>query len=224
MARKTTKSTSTSSKSSQPDAKALDGKIVEAALRLAAVQGWRDTTMADISAEAGVSLADVRSRFASKHCILAAYSRMVDETVLAGTDPDIGLEPVRDRLFDVLIRRFDALAPHREGLAAIANDLRRDPPAMACLMAGPVRTSMAWTLEAARIAPWGPLAPLQLKGMGLIYFSVLRVWLKDDSEDLSPTMAALDKALSRADSIVSMFRRGPRRRDSGLEAAEASEA
>lgn len=184
--------------------------VVDAAFHLAALQGWNASTMSDIAAEAGISLQELRALHGSKLGILAAALRHTDEIVLAGTDPDIGEEPVKDRLFDLLIRRLDAMQPHREGIAAIALDLRRDPRALACLMAGPFRTSMRWMLDAARVEPWGPLSGLQEKGLGLVYLNVLRIWLNDDSEDMSATMAALDKALGRIDDLVAMLQRGPR--------------
>ncbi|MDP6343834.1 MAG: helix-turn-helix domain-containing protein [Alphaproteobacteria bacterium] len=207
-----------------------NGLAIDAAMRLAAVQGWSDTTMADIADEAGLSLAELRQLFGSKLAILAGLGRMVDEIVLAGSDPGIADEPVRDRLFDVIMRRLDALAPYREGLAAVARDLPRDPPAMACLAAGPLRRSLEWMLVAARVEPWGALEPLQVKGLGLIYLSVLRVWFGDEGEDLAHTMAALDKALGRADALVGALRRGPRglagwrRREGDGDEAEAAEA
>lgn len=196
--------------------------VLDAAFRLAALQGWNASTMSDIAAEAGISLQELRALHGSKLGILAAALRRTDEIVLAGTDPDIGEEPVKDRLFDLLIRRLDAMQPEREAIAAIALDLRRDPRALACFMAGPFRTSMRWMLDAARVEPWGPLTGLQEKGLGLVYLNVLRVWLNDDSEDLSATMAALDKALGRVDDLVAMIQRGPRlpRRRTADEAVE----
>lgn len=193
-------------------------------MSLAALQGWADTTLADIAQEAGVSLAELRAQFSSKQQILTAFNRMIDERVLAGTDADIAQEPVRDRLFDVLMRRLDALMPYRDGLAAVLRDLQRDPPALACYLGGPVRRSMEWMLDAAQVPHWGALTPLQVKGLSVVYATVLRVWFRDEGADLEHTMAALDRALSRADSLVGMIRRGPRRRRGGMEAAEAPEA
>ncbi|MBC8242165.1 MAG: TetR family transcriptional regulator [Alphaproteobacteria bacterium] len=199
-------------------------RAVKAAMALAAVQGWRDTTMADIADEAGLNLADLRQLYGSKTAVLAGLIRLTDEQVLRGSGPDMAAEPVRDRLFDVIMRRLDALAPYRDGIAAVARDLRRDPAALACLAAGPGRRSLQWMLEAARIQPWGLLAPLQLKGLGLVYLSVLRVWLRDEGEDLSQTMAALDKALGRVESILGTLRRGPGRfTQPEEETADASE-
>ncbi len=193
-------------------------RAIGAAMKLAAIQGWHDTTMADIADEAGIALADLRELFGSKLAILAGLSRLADDAVIRGSDAEMAEEPVRDRLFDVIMRRLDALAPYREGLAAVARELPRDPGAIACLAAGPMRRSLQWMLEAARIEPWGLAAPLQIKGLGLIYLSVLRVWLRDEGEDQAKTMAALDKALGRADGLVSALCRGPRRFRSSDEA------
>jgi len=189
----------------------VEVRVVKCAMSLAAVQGWQDTTMADIADEAGLNLGELRQLYASKTAILAGLIRMTDDLVLRGSDADMAAEPVRDRLFDVIMRRLDALAPYRDGLAEVARDLPSDPGAMACLAAGPMRRSLQWMLEAARIQPWGLLAPLQLKVLGLIYLSVLRVWLHDEGEDLAHTMATLDKALGRVDNILGSLRRGPRR-------------
>ncbi len=206
-------------KGKKPPADGPDVLAVKAAMALAAVQGWHDTTMADIADEAGLDLADLRRLYGSKTAVLAGLIRLTDEVVLRGSGPDIAAEPARDRLFDVIMRRLDALAPYRDGIAAVARDLRREPAALACLAAGPGRRSLQWMLEAARIPPWSLLAPLQLKGLGLVYLSVLRVWLRDEGEDLAQTMAALDKALGRVDNILGSFRRGPRRFSQSAEEA-----
>ena len=180
-------------------------------MALAAVQGWRDTTMMDIAEGAGLTLVEMRGLFASKTAILAGLIRQTDDIILRDDGGDMAGEPVRDRLFDVIMRRLDALAHYRAGLAAVARELPRDPCALACLAAGPGRRSLQWMLEAARIQPWGLAAPLQQKGLGLVYLSVFRVWLNDDGDDQAKTMAALDKALGRVESLMGALRRRPKR-------------
>ena len=186
-------------------------RVLDAAMRLAALQGWADTTLADIAAEAELPLEEMYRRFPTKYAVLEAFVRRIDETVLAGTDPGIGAEPVRDRLFDVLMRRFDALRPYKDGVRAVLRDLARDPPTSLKFGLGPMRRSSLWMLEAARIEPWRLLQPLQLQGYRAIYLYVLRAWLGDDSEDSGRTMAALDTALQRAESLLSFLPIGRRR-------------
>ena len=192
--------------------------IVATALDLAATQGWRDTTLADIAAAAKLSLADVRAHYASKTAIVAAFAQGIDAEVLAGQDPDLGDQPPRDRLFDVVMRRLDALAPHKAAVRAIACDSLCDPGAAlrgGCIL----ERSMAWMLEAAGLGAAGVRGLVRVKGLALVYMAVLRVWLDDDSDDSAATMATLDRRLRQAESLV-MLLRLPRRRGRGAPRAE----
>jgi AcrR family transcriptional regulator len=175
-------------------------RIVDTALNLAAEQGWRDTSLNDIADAAGVSLSDLHRHYGSRVAILAAYIERIDGILLAGAKADLEDTP-RDRLFDVLMRRFDALGPHKAGVRAVARDLSRDPLSLACLLPCFAR-SMAWTLEAAGIGSGGLRGRLRARGLGLVYLSALRAWFEDETDDLAKTMAALNRALDRADSAV----------------------
>src|SRR5258708_38784985 len=96
-------------------------RIVDAALTLAAREGWRAVSLAAIAAEAGISILQLYSIFPSKAAILDAFHRRIDAASLAGGPPEAGERP-RDRLFDVVMRRFDALSAHRKAVGAIARD------------------------------------------------------------------------------------------------------
>ena len=61
---------------------------------------------------------------------------------------------------------------------------------------------MALMLEAAGLAAGGARGVLRIKGLALVYLASLRVWLKDESADKARTMAALDKQLRRAESLM----------------------
>ncbi len=183
--------------------------IVDTTLALAAERGWRGLKLVDIAASAELPIGTVVGAFRSKAEILAAYGRRLDQAVAAGCDAADLDQPVRDRLFDVLMRRFDAMKSDRVALRAIARDLRRDP--LAALAAGcSVLCSMAAMLEAAGVSASGAFGLAQTKGLAAIYVSVLRVWLDDDTEDMSRTMAALDRHMDNADRAMSFLcrRRG----------------
>jgi len=175
-------------------------------MEVAASTGWRDARLADIAAAAGVSLADLHAHFASKAAILAAFSRRIDAEVLARDDPDIADQPARDRLFDVLMRRFDALAPHKAALRVIVRETATDPFAAAGA-AVTLHRSMAWMLEAARLRGSGPGGLIRCKGLAAIYLATLRVWFDDDSEDMARTMAALDRRLNQVERVLRLCRR-----------------
>ncbi|MEE1556743.1 MAG: TetR family transcriptional regulator, partial [Alphaproteobacteria bacterium] len=81
----------------------VEVRVITCAMSLAAVQGWQDTTMADIADEAGLNLGELRQLYNSKTAILAGLIRMTDDLVLRGSDADMAAEPARDRLFDVIM-------------------------------------------------------------------------------------------------------------------------
>lgn len=184
-------------------------RVFDAAFGLAARQGWRDTSLADIAAEAGLALADLNGLVASRTGILLAYSRGLDRVVLAGTPAELYDEGPRDRLFDILMRRFEAMRPHRDGLRAIARAGTCDPQA-ALAVGCRLLASMMWMLEGAGISTAGLKGRLRAKGLLVVYAQAMRAWLDDDSEDMSRTMAALDKGLRRAEAVESFLHRGRR--------------
>jgi hypothetical protein len=100
----------------------------------------------------------------------------------------------RDRVFDLLMRRFDALTPYRPAIEALGRELPRDP--LAALAAGAaLLRSMRWMLEAAGIPTDGLGGAVAVKLTAAAYMATLRTWLRDESPDLAPTMAALDRRL-----------------------------
>ena len=92
------------------------GKIVDALMELAAERRFEDISIRDICKTAGVSLADFRDAFPSKGAVLAGFSRRIDRAVLAQDGEELADESPRERLFDVLMRRLEAMAPYREGV------------------------------------------------------------------------------------------------------------
>jgi AcrR family transcriptional regulator len=171
-------------------------RIVDAALKLIAGEGWRRLTLAAVAAEAGLPILRVYRLFGSKPAILGAFFRRIDEAVLEEpptAEPD---ERPRDRLFDLLMRRFDALNPHKAAIAALSRELPLDPAA--ALHAGTsLLRSMRWMLEAADISTAGLFGAVTVRLVAGAYLATMRVWQRDDSPDLARTMSTLDARLRR---------------------------
>jgi AcrR family transcriptional regulator len=200
------------SKSQKARASTPRDRILEAALALAEREGWRRASLGAIAAEAKLPLHDLYGEFRSRGAILAGLMSRVDAAVLAeapGSDPK---ESARDRLFGVLMRRFDALKPHRPALKVIARDLLADPATALCGAPALLR-SMAWMLEAAGLSSAGIRGRLHVRALTVLYLCVLRVFMDDDSSDLGKTMAALDRRLRQAEPWLGLaaFPWGPAR-------------
>jgi len=174
---------------------------LDAFWHVVARHGWHGTTFALIAEESGETLADLRARYATPVDLLRAHARAVDQAVLEGTVPgQLGFGTARDRVFDLLMRRFDALAPHREGVLRMQRDLMRDP--LSVLLLSPIlMASMAWTLEGAGISTAGIAGSLRVQGLAGVWVAAARAWDGDESTDLGATMAALDRALDQAERV-----------------------
>ncbi len=184
--------------------KPLKERAVEAALELASRMGWDFITMTDIADKTHASLAELSEVFDDKGDILCAYGRMLDKRVLeACADPDPST-PERDRLFEILMERFDALNENREAVVSILRSFTLDPK-QAVISLPHLGRSMAWMLEAAGIETSGVKGAVRVFGLTVVYLNVLRQWMKDKSEDLSSTMAALDRDLNRAQQCANTF-------------------
>ena len=179
--------------------------VLDAFLGLVGERGFTEVTLRDVAAAADLGLADLYRLYPDKIALAAAFMARIDAAVLAGTprqaDPE---ETARDRLFDVMMRRYDALKPYRAALRAIRRAGTRDP--LLTLALGPaLRRSMAAMLEAAALPSDGLRGAVRQNGLLAIHYAVARVFDRDDSVDLSKTMAALDSRLKMAERWSQLF-------------------
>ncbi len=88
-------------------------------------------------------------------------------------------EPVREKLFDILMRRLETHTPHKAAIRSLLRSSFRDPP-LALAMNGLVARSMSWMLTAAGISTAGPRGIVRRKGLALSYARVVSTWAEDD--------------------------------------------
>jgi ubiquinone biosynthesis protein COQ9 len=181
----------------------FDAGLVSAAFALGAAEGWRKVSAASAARSVGLDLVRARLRFPTRGTILKGFGGLADAHALTGAMQD---GSVKDRLFDLLLRRFDFLQSHRAGVVAL---LRYAPlePVLGAWLARETLKSMGWLLEAAGVSSHGIRGELRKRGLAAVWVWGIRAWLRDESEDLSATMAAVDVALSRADQVAARFNR-----------------
>jgi AcrR family transcriptional regulator len=186
-----------------PSGTSVRDSATDALMALLAERGWAEISLGDIAEKAGCSLADLRDAFPSKGAILAAFSRRIDHVVLAGggSDADMQFQPARERIFDVLMRRFDALTPYKAAVRSARSGLLRDPLAASSWNRVAV-TSAQWMLAAAGVRESGVVGSAKAQALALLFARVLRTWLDDDEPGLSRTMRKLDHELRRAERAV----------------------
>jgi AcrR family transcriptional regulator len=161
-------------------------RAAAAALALAGETGWRVVTLRDIAAKASVPLAEIYARAPGKRAVIDWLSRRFDLAALKnGHDAD-----AHDRLFDAVMRRLEAMEPHRSALIAIYEEEGPGP-----LLFRLPSTARA-LLEGAGIDASGKRGALRLVAMAAVWARVLSVW-RADAGALNRTMAEIDQRLKQ---------------------------
>ena len=177
---------------------AFDRALIGAAFAQAAELGWRHVTIAGAARAGGLPLPRARARFPGRAALLLRLGRIADQAALAEAAAE---SSVRDRLFDLLMRRIDVLQTHRAGVIALLRALPCEPPT-AVLLACATKRSLRWLAPAAGVDLSGVRGEMKLRGLVAAWLWTVRAWERDESADLSATMAALDTALGRAEQAM----------------------
>lgn len=193
-----------------PAAKAKPGKpsapdLLILAFEIVAETGWRGFAFTDLAERAGLSMIEVRAAFSGREGLLDALNQRLDQAMLAFEPDDMEGLPPKDRVFELMMSRIEAMAPFRAGLRRLMHDARVDPK-LAIMSACRLDRSLAWLQDAGGLDAGKHLSPvgqlrrrLQRRILGVVYLQALNVWSSDDSPDLARTMASLDKQLRRVE-------------------------
>ena len=174
-------------------------KAVEALMALLAEKPFEQIGLAEVAERAGLKLSELRAEFGSTLAMLAAHIREVDRKVLDAGDLKMDEEdPPRERLFEVLMRRLEVLAPYKEAVRSLMRSASRNPGLALALNTMGVR-AQTWMLTAAGIGTNGPRGALRAQGAALMFARVASVWVDDDEPGLDRTLAALDRGLASAE-------------------------
>src|SRR5882724_285939 len=150
-----------------PPEKSPADRAIDALMTLVAGRGWRHVTPVDVATEAGLTMAQLYALFPTKTAILAGFVRRIDEATFAARPDDGGADgegKVRDRLFDLLMRRFEALKAHRPALKELARAGLRDGT-LPLVMGPRFLNAMRWIADAAGVATPGLLGALRVKAL-----------------------------------------------------------
>jgi hypothetical protein len=176
----------------------FDAALVKAVLAQAGERGWRTASVVEAARSAGLDLGRARQRFPAKLAVLVRFGTIADQAALLGATTE---GPVKDRLFDMIMRRIDVLQAHREGILAVLAAAALDP-ALGLFLGRLSARSMGWLLEGAGISASGLRGRLRAQGLLAVWLWAVRAWREDESIDLAATMTATDSALERAGQVA----------------------
>jgi hypothetical protein len=179
-------------------------KGLKAALELSATRAWSDIPLADIAAKAKLTLSDFHG-VAAREDLVEAMDAHFDKAMSAEGVPDE--TSARERLFDVIMLRFEAMEAYRAGIREITK-FRESSLFHLVRLPNHRHASAAWALASAGLDnDAGAPASLKRIAIGIVIAQAERAWRKETSGDFALTMAALDKGLRRAEERLGQLRR-----------------
>ncbi len=182
----------------KPDARKL---AIDALMALVADQGWKTVELPAVAQKAGISLATLRDLFPSKGAMLAGFGRMLDREVIEGANPDLIGEPAHERVFDLMMRRLDAMTPYKPALIEIRRAIRSDLVSAAALNQSGLN-SWRYLLGSIDIPVEDELGMLKIQGAVVVFARTVDTWLDDTDPSMAKTMATLDKELKNGGRIL----------------------
>ena len=174
--------------------------ILDAWVHVITRDGWPQARIDAVARAAARGVDAVAEVAADRWEALRALDKRIERHALAeaASDPD---ESVRNRLFALLMGRFDAMQDQRD-LARQLHEAARSDPALVLFVVTLLPPMVRRLGEAAGVDAGGLLGPLRIAALSALFVQVGHVWLSDESPDLSATMKALDTALARAESLA----------------------
>lgn len=192
-----------SAETSAPDLLVLAFEIV-------AETGWRGFSFTELASRSNLSMMQIREAFRGQAGLLDALNQRLDQAMLSVEPDDLDGLPPRDRVFELIMSRIEAMAPLKQGLCRLIRDARFDPE-LVVMTACRLDRSLSWLQDAAGLDYGQGGSPIReircrfhRRVLGAVYLQILNVWSLDDSTDLAKTMASLDKQLRRVEKLAGL--------------------
>ena len=164
-----------------------------------AEKGWKNFSLLKFSKSQKIPAQDLKFFFRSKNEVLDKFTKMIDYKVEHNIDvEEMKSTSKKDNLFELIMLRLEAMQSYKVALKNILSGAKEKPIILKRLSKN-IINSLDFYLELSSYYDDTFVDFLKKNAIFLIYSLTFRVWLNDESDDLSKTMAELDKLLSMAD-------------------------
>jgi AcrR family transcriptional regulator len=183
-----------------------ESDLLTLAFELLAERGWERFSFVELSRRASLPLAEVYAQLPDRAALLRVLGRRLDAEMLAIDMAELdGMSP-RERVFELIMRRLDAMAPYRASLRSLARRTRPEPTLVLAACCNLSRLSRR-LVDAAGVDGGPVMQRMARRATGAVYLQTFRVWLDDDTPDMARTLAELDRRLQQAESVARWFNR-----------------
>lgn len=183
-------------------------RIVDAAVALAEARGWGAVRLRQVAERLDMPLSELRRHFRDKDAVADAWLARADTAMLAAAPRGFAALAARQRLYQVICRWLDALAPHRRVTAEmLAEKLYPGHPHHNLALLFWLSRTVQWIREAARLDAGGLQKRVEEIGITALFVATLGVWVRDDSPGAERTRRFLANRLAAAERAMGWLRR-----------------
>jgi len=163
--------------------------------------GWEEFSIEKLSTRESIPLNDLKLYFKCKYSIVDKFSRMIDKNIESKLRiQDFKDSSKKDILFELIMMRFDEMEEFKSSLAKVL-DASKNKPLLISIITKNVMNTMDFFLELSNSYNNYAFDVLKKNFLFIIYSITFKTWLSDNTNDLSKTMAELDKLLSTAENF-----------------------
>lgn len=190
------------------EASAIEGRVVKAALAIAAEMGWEQVRLHAIADRTGLAPAEIGRHFRDVDAVANAWFREAREAMLAVSRHELARRPADERVALVFGRWLDHLAPHH-GIAGeiLRHKLYPSHPHHWVPLVFDLSRLVHDLLDTARVEGSGHLRQVQEIGLTLIVLATLGDWLRDGSSGQQRSKQRLARRLGRAGGLARLIGR-----------------
>ena len=176
-------------------------KLADEAWQQLGQQPLAALTLTNIDQRVGVDMSLARAVAGDpQQLVLRKIAAIDDQSVLESfvDIEDAGEISIREKILEALMHRFEVYAPYRAQIRALSQAAQWRPDlgiALGIGLQNVIRRMLAMAGDGCE--DWRGL--MRIKGVVGVVMAVVRVWIKDDSPDLAPTMKVLDRRLHQAE-------------------------
>ena len=190
----------------------LDQRILDRTVGLAAEVGWEGVRLRRVAADLGITLPDLRSRYRDLDAVADAWFKRALDAMLAIREVGFADLPARERVYLVMVRWFESQRDQRAVVGQMLSaKLYPSHPHHWVPAIFHLSRLIQWVRDAACLDSPGRRRQVEEVGLTLLFLATLRVWLRDETDDLAITRRFLRRRLKEADRLLATLPR-PRRR------------
>jgi AcrR family transcriptional regulator len=169
----------------------------------AEAEGWDAVRLRRVAETLGCPLAALHGRFRDLDAVADAWFAGAGHAMVAPVDADFFDRPTPERLHFLIMRWFDALAPHRRVTAAmLRGKLYPGHPHHWAPMIFNLSRTIHWLRDAAGLDATGRRRQIEEIGLTGVFLATLAAWCRDRSDGQEKTRRRLEQALERSDRLL----------------------